>query len=273
MAVLNTPIVIKVGGKFFTELLAANKHKHALLHGIKSLQQLGTRVVLVHGGGDQVQTQLQALNMHSEKIEGLRITPFAHMPIVAGVLSGYLNKTLVAHCASIQLTPVGLTLADGNMAVCEPVSAVLGAVGAPQGRDATLLRTLLDNNMLPIIASIGADADGNLFNVNADHAATCIAQLLNARLLLLSDVSGVLNEHKIKFDSLSAQQATQLITRNIITDGMIVKVRAAQDSADLLGSAVTIGSWNDLESLTKGDGVFGTQIFPDTDPGVRTLSS
>ncbi|WP_371193609.1 acetylglutamate kinase [Glaciecola sp. SC05] len=262
-------IVIKVGGRFFDELLAVDGNKHPLLSAIKALQSRGKQVVLVHGGGDQVQAQLKALNMHSEKIDGLRVTPFSHMPVVAGVLCGYLNKTLVARSASIGLKSVGISLADGNIAECVQVSQHLGAVGRPIAKDAALLKQLFNNNMLPIVASIGTDKTGNLYNVNADHAAICIAQLLNAKLLLLSDVSGVLNSDKIKLAQLNAKQAQQMIDDKIITDGMIVKVLAAQDSADLLGSAVTIGSWNDLSAMTENDTVFGTQIFPRAEAGAN----
>lgn len=255
-------IVLKVGGRFFNDLLQSEATKHPLLHAIKTLQAQGQQVVVVHGGGDQVQAQLKALNLQSQKIEGLRVTPFSHMPVVTGVLSGYLNKTLVAHSASIDLLPVGLTLADGGMAQCYAVNEALGAVGKPLPKNKHLLRLLLDNQMLPIIASIGSDTNGNLYNVNADHAAICVAQLLGARLLLLSDVRGVLNEHKIQLAELSAHEAQQMIANEVITDGMIVKVQAAQEAADLLGTAVTIGSWNELATMTQNNALFGTQILP-----------
>jgi acetylglutamate kinase len=263
-------IIMKVGGRFFNELLLSSDDKHPLLHAIQSLQKMGRKVVLVHGGGDQVQEQLKALHMKSEKLNGLRITPFSHMPTVAGVLAGYLNKTLVAHGSAIGLSTVGITLADGKLTVCKPLSPALGAVGEPSGQKPALIHALLENRMLPIIASIGADEDGNLYNVNADHAATCIAQLLNGQLMLLSDVKGVLDANKNKLDTLNAEQATDLMDKQVITDGMIVKVQAAQDSADLLGSAVTIGSWNDVSAFVAGlanenavtSKAFGTQIFP-----------
>nr|WP_241664512.1 acetylglutamate kinase [Ningiella ruwaisensis] len=256
-------LVLKVGGRFFDELNLQAQAKHPLLHAVKTLQSQGKKVVLVHGGGDQVQQQLAALNLQSHKVDGLRVTPFEHMPTVSGVLSGYLNKTLVAHSTSIGLTPMGLTLADADIAKCTQVSESLGAVGQPEGKSSRLLKLSLDNGVLPIIASIGADTDGRLYNVNADHAATCIAQLLGARLILLSDVEGVLNQHKIKYNSLSAMLIDELIANKVVTDGMIVKVQAAQDAANMLKSAVTIGSWNDAGKLCLSDGVFGTQIQPD----------
>jgi acetylglutamate kinase len=258
-------MVIKVGGRFFNELIEQAEHKHPLLHAIDALNLQGKHIVLVHGGGDQVQSQLNALGLKSIKANGLRVTPFDHMPVVTGVLSGFLNKTLVAHSTAVGMSAVGITLADGGIALCKQVSAELGAVGAPIAKDPALLKHLLSANMLPIVASIGSDAHGNLYNINADHAATCIAQILNAKLYLLSDVKGVLDEHGNKLNALSSQQAQQMIAAKIITDGMVVKVNAAQDAADILEAPVTIGSWNDIEGLTDSRRAFGTQIHPHSD--------
>jgi len=258
-------MVIKVGGRFFNELIEQAEHKHPLLHALDALNLQGKHIVLVHGGGDQVQSQLNALGLKSIKANGLRVTPFDHMPVVSGVLSGFLNKTLVAHSAAVGMSAVGITLADGGIALCKQVSAELGAVGAPIAREPALLKQLLSANMLPIVASIGSDAQGNLYNINADHAATCIAQLLNAKLYLLSDVKGVLDQQGKKLDALSSQQAQQMIAAKIITDGMVVKVNAAQDAADILEAPVTIGSWNDIEGLIDLRRPFGTQIHPHSD--------
>ncbi|MBT1449827.1 acetylglutamate kinase [Glaciecola sp. XM2] len=258
-------IVIKVGGRFFNELFEQSALKHPLLHAIDSLILQGKQVVLVHGGGEQVQTQLTALGFKTVKANGLRVTPFEQMPIVAGVLSGYLNKTLVAHSAAIGINALGITLADGAIAKCRQISQELGAVGAPVANDPGLLKQLIEAGMLPIVASIGCDEKGLLYNVNADHAATCIAQLLNAKLYLLSDVKGVLDADGVKIDELSAEQAQTLIAKNVITDGMIVKVNAAQDAADVLDAPVTIGSWNDIEGLINPRKPFGTQIHPYSD--------
>jgi len=125
----------------------------------------------------------------------------------------------------------------------------LGAVGAVEPGDPTLLRTLAATHMLPIISSIGADNKGNLLNVNADQAATVIAQLLDAELLLLSDVPGVLDANKNLIEHLDTEQIETLITQNVIRDGMIVKVQAALTAANSLGRSVTIASWKDAEKL------------------------
>jgi acetylglutamate kinase len=258
-------LVIKVGGRFFDDLLNHNNSHQKLFYALEALSLQDKQVVLVHGGGEQVQTQLHQLGFTSEKVNGLRITPFEHMPTVAGVLSGYLNKTLVAKCKTLNLHAVGITLADGDIACCRQVSKELGAVGAPQAKDPGLLMQLFEKKMLPIVASIGCDERGALYNINADHAATCIAQLLNAQLFLLSDVPGVLDHEGNKMHELGAQQAQQMIADKHITDGMVVKVNAAQDAADALNSPVTIGSWNDAEALLDRSQPFGTKIFPYTD--------
>ncbi|WP_395340117.1 acetylglutamate kinase [Ningiella sp. W23] len=258
------PIVIKVGGRFFDELLSATNatNAHPLLNAIKALKSAGRRVVLVHGGGNHVQTQLKALGFVSDKLDGLRITPDTHMPTVAGMLAGFLNKSLVAKSQALHINGVGMSLADGLLAKCEAINPALGAVGAPKENDASLIQILLDANMLPIIASIGADSHGKLYNVNADHAATCIARLIDAQLILLSDVTGVLDDKMEKIDRLTPAHAQQLISDEVITDGMIVKVQAAQDSADALNSAVVIGSWNEAQALLDDKQSFGTQIMP-----------
>ncbi len=262
-------IIVKVGGRFFDELLDATTDGHPLLHALVALQKVGRKAILVHGGGDQVQAQLRALSMPSEKLDGLRVTPFSHMPVVTGVLAGYLNKSLVAQSRAVGLNTVGISLSDGNIASCLPINPELGAVGAPHAGDVTLINALLDNHIMPIIASVGCDEKGNLYNVNADHAATCIAKLVDGQLLLLSDVKGVLNAEKSKLDTLSAEQAKTLVVNKVITDGMIVKVRAAQEAADTLGRNVTIGSWNDVSAFVSDieqsadlNKAFGTQISP-----------
>ncbi|MEP1869843.1 MAG: acetylglutamate kinase, partial [Paraglaciecola sp.] len=111
------------------------------------------------------------------------------------------------------------------------------------------LDALASTDMLPIISSIGADSSGNLLNVNADQAATVVAQLLNAQLILLSDVPGVLDADKTLIEQLDTEIIEQLIAQNVIRDGMIVKVQAALTAATSLGRSVTIASWKNSEKL------------------------
>ena len=219
-----------------------------LLGVIQQLQQQ-MPVVLVHGGGPMVEELLAQLNMSSNKINGLRVTPAEQMPLIAGALAGTANKQLCGLAIRAGLTPVGLSLADGNMCQGQVLAAELGRVGEVKAGDDTLLRLLTSNNMLPIISSIGADAEGQLLNINADQAATVIAQVLDAQLILLSDVPGVLDGDKQLIEQLNAAQINQLIDAGIIRDGMIVKVQAALTAAQSLGKSVTIASWKSTSKL------------------------
>ena len=237
-------LVIKVGGAF----MQAEDAALALLTTIKELQKSYV-VVLVHGGGAMVEELLSALNLSSQKIDGLRVTPKEHMPFITGALAGTANKQLCGLAIKAGISPVGLSLLDGKMCIASVMREELGAVGSVETGDATLLKALAATNMLPIISSIGADNEGNLLNVNADQAATVIAQLLDAELFLLSDVPGVLDANKNLLSQLDAQQIDTLIAQNVIRDGMIVKVQAALEAANSLGKSVTIASWKDAEKL------------------------
>ena len=240
-------IVLKVGGNFFEDQQAQAR----FFASVAALKSQGHSVAIVHGGGSQLQTQLTALGFTTEKHEGLRISPDEQMPAVTGVLAGTLNKQMVCMAAQAGLTGVGISLADGNLALCEEVAPMLGAVGYPHPRSAKLLHQLMHANLTPIICSIGTDLNGRLYNVNADQAATCISSLLYADLYLLSDVSGVLDENKQLIAILDANDVSRLIANGVITDGMIVKVKAAQEASKTLKKAVNIGSWNDIDGLVN----------------------
>jgi acetylglutamate kinase len=238
------PIVIKVGGAF----MQSPQHATELLQVIKRLQ-LNRKVVLIHGGGPMVEELLQALGLTSTKINGLRVTPDEHMAYIVGALAGTANKQLCGLAIAVGLSAVGLCLADGNMLQCEQLSPQLGAVGKATAGQSKLLDLLLSADYLPIISSIGADPAGRLLNINADQAATAIAQLLDGELFLLSDVSGVLDGEKQLLASLDNQQIDLLIQQQVIQGGMQVKVQAALDAAHSLQRAVSIASWKNAEVL------------------------
>ena len=144
------------------------------------------------------------------------------------------------------------------------MSEELGAAGIATAGKRELLDSLLVAGMLPIISSIGADLSGNLLNVNADQAATVVAQLLGADLLLLSDVPGVLDAKRNLLSELSAKDIDNLVVQNVIKDGMQVKVQAALDAATSLQRPVTIASWQDSEQLLGllDQQAIGTTIIP-----------
>lgn len=253
----NAPIVIKVGGALLDNPDAAS----ALFRNIADIQK--TRpVVLVHGGGPAVEQLMQALNLSSEKIDGLRVTPDEHMPYIGGALAGYANKALCAHALRNKVIPVGLSLLDGNMVQCTPLAEKYGAVGSARPGDPALILSVLSQAMLPVVSSIGSSQGGRLLNINADQAATVIAELVNGELLLLSNVDGVLDSEKALLRTLDRQSLAQLYHDQVVTDGMRVKTDAALAAANALGRPVTIASW----SATIPDILShhtGTHIHPD----------
>lgn len=260
IAMSNAPIVIKVGGALLDSPDAAG----ALFSNIADIQT--TRpVILVHGGGPAVEQLMQALGLRSEKIDGLRVTPDEHMPYIGGALAGYANKALCAHAKRYKVIPVGLSLLDGNMVHCTPLDEKYGAVGSATPGDPALILSVLSQSMLPVISSIGCSQDGRLLNINADQAATVIAQLVSGELLLLSNVDGVLDGEKKLLRELDSASLAQLCRDEVVTDGMRVKTDAALAAANSLGRPVTIASW----SATIPDILShhtGTHIHPDTLP-------
>ncbi len=275
---MKTPIVIKVGGRFFKDLEKAsaensdssidaqiniqNNTASALLSSIAGMQSKGSPVILVHGGGDQVLERMQQLGIESIKREGLRVSPDEHMPIVSGVLAGELNKKLVATSATYGISAVGLSLADGDSVICHEHPNNIGAVGIPEPNDERLLSSILNLNMTPMIASIGRDQNARLYNVNADHAAICIAKLLKAQLYFLADVPGVLDKNGEVIKQLNEDTINTLIQDGTIKDGMTVKVNAAMAASKETGQTVTIASWNDAYELLVNRENKGSMISP-----------
>jgi acetylglutamate kinase len=252
-----SPIVIKVGGALLDDAAAMTR----LFLSIKDVK--ATRpVVVVHGGGPLVETLMASLGLQSTKIDGLRVTPDDHMPYICGALAGAANKQLCAAALATGVTPVGLSLLDGNMVVCEPLAEKYGAVGVPATAESTFLKNILAQGVLPVISSIGSSPQGRLLNVNADQAATVIAELLDGELLLLSNVDGVLDANKALIDELTANSIKQYADDGVITDGMKVKVDAALQSAETLKRAVFIASWSaDIADILNKN--TGTQILPE----------
>ncbi|MBU3020813.1 acetylglutamate kinase [Aestuariibacter sp. A3R04] len=251
-----SPIVIKVGGALLEEESAALK----LLASVKQVMTQRA-VILVHGGGPLVETLMAALNLPSQKIDGLRVTPDEHMPYICGTLAGSANKALCALAIKAGVTPVGLSLLDGSMVTCEVLDEKYGAVGVPAPGNPSLLNSLTEQALLPVVSSIGANSHGRLLNINADQAATVVAQLVQGELLLLSNVKGVLDADKQLLSNLNQQQIDTLVASGVITDGMKVKTDAALFAASSLGRPVTIASWSDeISTILNQD--TGTRIAP-----------
>jgi len=254
------PLVIKIGGAILTKASALQ----ALLAVIKELEDQA--VVLVHGGGCVVDEMLAQSGFTTEKKNGLRVTPKAQIPVISGALAGNVNKSIVAEAAKLNIPAVGLSLCDGSMVACQLADPALGAVGKPAPRSSKLLDGLVAGQFLPVIASIGALDNGELVNVNADDAAVVICQLLNAELLLLTDVNGVKDAQNHYLKTLNSRQANQLIEQGVIAGGMTAKVNAALKAANQLRRSIAVASWQSPEQIIRllnGDGI-GTRIQPDS---------
>ncbi len=240
------PLVIKLGG-----VLLDNEEALERLFTLLQLYRKTHRrpLVIVHGGGCLVDELMQQLQMPIVKKQGLRITPKEQIDIITGTLAGTANKKLLAWAIKYRLPVIGLCLADGGTVKVSQLDEEFGHTGKTQPGQPDLLKILLDVGYVPIISSIGITEQGELMNVNADHAATAIAQVLNGDLILLSDVSGILDGQGQKIPEISAEKIAQLIDQGIITDGMIVKVNAALAAAKTLGQPVDIASWRQADQL------------------------
>jgi len=241
-----SPIVFKLGGEALTDKTALSEF----------LQQIGkikqTRpVVIVHGGGPQVEDMMSATQLTTTKVDGVRATPLTHLPFVVGALSGVASQQLLAACKAQNVNAVALSLADADLFHASVKSEKLGAVGEVTANNPAAINALLSSGFVVLINSIGCNSEGQTLNINADDAAVATAQLLQADLCLLSNVPGVLDADKQLIQSLNKESITNLIHTGVIRDGMVVKVNAAYDAARLLRRPVHIGSWQDSNALAK----------------------
>ncbi|CNL51934.1 acetylglutamate kinase [Yersinia aldovae] len=253
------PLVIKLGGV----LLDSEEALERLFTALVTYREKHERpLVIMHGGGCLVDDLMKKLALPVVKKNGLRVTPADQIDIITGALAGTANKTLLAWAVKHDINAVGLCLGDGNTVSVTPLDTELGHVGKAEAGSPALVQTLLAANYMPIISSIGITKEGSLMNVNADQAATALAATLAADLILLSDVSGILDGKGQRIAEMTAQKAEQLIAQGIITDGMVVKVNAALDAARTLGRPVDIASWrhaDQLPALFNGEPI-GTRI-------------
>lgn len=243
---MTTPLIIKLGGV----LLDSEEALGRLFEALVTYRQTHQRpLIIVHGGGCLVDELMKKLDLPVSKKNGLRVTPADQIDIITGALAGTANKTLLAWARKYDINAIGLSLGDGGIVNVAQFDPELGHVGQASPGNPALIKTLSESGYLPIISSIGITDDGLLMNVNADQAATALAATLGASLVLLSDVSGILDGQRQRIEEMTTEKAEQLIAQGVITDGMIVKVRAALDAAKTLNRPVDIASWRNAEQL------------------------
>ncbi|MBU2881607.1 acetylglutamate kinase [Psychrosphaera sp. B3R10] len=254
-----TPLVLKIGGEALTNQLALDE----FLTQVKIIQK-SRPVIIVHGGGPQVEDVMAATNLSTEKVDGVRATPLTHLPYVIGALAGIASQQLLAACKKNGLNAVALSLADGDSFTATVKDKKLGAVGKVEAKSNETFTTLLNSGHLIVLNSIGCNDSGDSLNINADDAAVAAAQVVNGDLCLLSNVPGVLDQNKQKFATLNREELDKLIIQGVISDGMVVKVNAAHQAALSLRRPVNIGSWQDSSALKEiseaGEITLGTQI-------------
>lgn len=268
-------IVVKYGGNAMTDPVLES----SFARDIVLLKTVGIHPVVVHGGGPQVDSLLSELGRESERIDGMRVTDKATMDVVEMVLGGQVNKSIVSLINKHGGKAIGMTGKDANLIRAKklymqkiddegrPQAVDLGFVGEVESVNKDVIDMLIGSDFIPVIAPLGVDANGNTYNINADLVASRVAEFLGAeRLLLLTNIKGVLDKQGNVLTHLSADDVDALIADGTISGGMIPKIAGALDAvkSGLRSATIVDGRVPHaclLEIFTE-EGV-GTQILRD----------
>jgi acetylglutamate kinase len=232
--------VIKFGGN----AMGDNSIAKDFARDIVLLKQVGINPIVVHGGGPQIGAMLEKLSIGSHFVDGLRVTDKATVEIVEMVLCGQINKAIVAEINRAGGMAIGISGKDGSLITAakvrrtkkDPDSNIekildLGFVGEPIHINPDILTILERSDLIPVVAPIGFGKDGETYNINADTAAGAIAAALAAqKLIMLTDVAGVLDKDKKLIDKLNVNRIPGLIADGTISGGMIPKVETCRDA-------------------------------------------
>lgn len=220
----NKVVVVKYGGNAMTN----DKLKHAVMEDIVMLSTVGIKVVLVHGGGPEINDMLKRISKESKFVNGLRYTDEETVDIVQMVLAGKVNKDLVSMLESHGGTAIGLCGLDGNLIEAEQLDPDLGYVGEINAVNPKIIQNALDNGYIPVISTVGRGKDGTVYNINADTAAARIAAEMGApSLILLTDIKGLLedkDDENTIIRTVGVSEVPFLKKQGIITGGMIPKI-------------------------------------------------
>ncbi len=235
-------VVVKYGG----HAMGSPELSQKFARDIVQLKQTGVNPIVVHGGGPQIGRMLERLEIKSDFQDGLRVTDRETVEVVEMVLAGSINKQVVADIQKAGGYAIGISGKDGNLMRArklrrtrkDPESNIerildLGVVGEPSEVNATVLETLVYSDAIPVIAPLGVSKEGDTYNINADTFAGAIAIAVNAkRLLLLTDVAGVLDDEGELVRELSLQGARDMISNGTIKGGMIPKIETCMSVVD-----------------------------------------
>ncbi len=242
--------VVKYGGHAMGEEALARE----FARDIVLLKQVGINPVVVHGGGPQIKAMLDRLRIRSEFVDGLRVTDAATVEVVEMVLAGRINKEIVSAIQEAGGKAVGICGKDARLIRArritrrrrDPESNIerivdLGYVGEPEAVDRTVLDVLAGSEIIPVVAPIGAGPEGETYNINADVAAGAIAAAVGARrLLMLTDVAGVLGAEGRLLPWLTVARARELIAGGVISGGMIPKIETCIRAVEAGVGAATV---------------------------------
>ena len=233
-------IVVKFGGNAMVD---PELHE-SFARDVVLMKLVGMNPVVVHGGGPQIGALLKKLNIHTEFVNGMRVTDSATMDVVEMVLGGSVNKEIVSSISRAGGKAIGVTGKDGQLIRARKLqvsrySPELGAseiidighVGEVEQIDTEVLQVILGSHFIPVIAPIGVDREGNTYNINADLVASKIAQVMQAeKLMLLTNIAGLLDKQGNILTGLSTGQVDEVIRDGTITGGMLPKISCALDA-------------------------------------------
>jgi len=259
--------VIKLGGS----LLDDAARRAEVLAEIAAQWNAGEEIVLVHGGGKHVDAHLKKLGIAKRTHAGLRITDDETLDVVVAILGGLVNKTLVAELTGCGVRAAGFSGSDGSTLVAEPHPPIdgveLGNVGKVVRSNRTLIRSLLNAGILPVISSVAEGPNGTLLNVNADSAASAIAIGLGAEsLIFITDVAGLLDARGEVVRELRAHEAHALLETEVVSGGMRPKLQAVLHAIDAGVGAVTIGATAVYPERSEGSPVAQLVAVPPETP-------
>ena len=249
-------IVIKYGGNVFID----RKIFSNFVSDLSILQKLGLSVVVVHGGGPRIKRELDKSNISSKFVRGLRVTDEKIINIVEKVLIEF-NEDIVSSLSDLNAKAISLNTKENNVIEIQPESKELGFVGIPNKINIEFIKEKINEKIIPIISPLGLGLDKKTYNINGDTAAGAIAKSLKSRrLLLMTNVEGVLNKNNNLIEEISSSKILGMIEDKTITEGMIPKINTCLDAVHNGVTAVAI-----IDGRKKHSVLF--EIFSDKGSG------
>jgi acetylglutamate kinase len=251
-------IVIKYGGNVLIDKDIFNN----FIDDINILNKLGLSIVVVHGGGPRIKRELDKSNIQTKFIRGLRVTDKKIIKIIESVLIDFNNDIVIA-LKKKGLEAISINTKTNNIINVVPEKEELGFVGIPNNINTDIIKGIIDKNQIPVVAPLGLGKNNDPYNINGDTAAGAIAKSLNARrLLLMTNVEGVLDKEKKLIAEISSSKILEMIKNEIITGGMIPKINTCLDAVNKGVRGVVIMDGRKNHSILN-------EIF--SDAGVGTL--